>query len=75
MCFYLFFEAFFGNILSDCGRLLYIVEYLKNMDDFNCLVLGLYDGFNCGLLRCGLCGMLYIVYSDYGVFVDWILCM
>ena len=76
MCVFIcFLKLVLGSILSDCGRLLYIVEYLKNMDDFNCLVLGLYDGFNGGLLHCGLCGVLYIVYSDCGVLVDCILCM
>ena len=55
--------------------LVHLEEAKKNMHDFSCFVFGLYSGLSCGLLRCGLCGMLYIVYSDCGVFVDWILCM
>ena len=64
-----------GSALSDCGRLLYMVVYLKNSDVLRCLVFGLYDGCKGWLLRCGLCGMLYIEYSDGGVFVDCSLCM
>ena len=64
-----------GSILSDCGRLLYTFVYLKNSDVLSCLVFGLYNGCKGGLLRCGLCGILYIEYSDGGVFVDCSLCM
>ena len=48
---------------------------MKNRDDLSCFVFGLYSGLSGGVLRCGLCGMLYIVYSDCGVLVDCILCM
>ena len=37
-----------GSVLSDCGRLLYTVVYLKNSDALSCLVLGLYSGFSGG---------------------------
>ena len=64
-----------GSVLSNCGKLLYTVEYLKNSDVLSCFVFGLYSGFSGGLLRCGLCGILYIEYSDSGILVDCILCI
>ena len=70
-----FLNFVFGSDLSDCGRLLYTAEYLKNIDVLSCFVFGLYSGLSGGVLRCGRCGMLYIEYSDSGILVDCILCI
>ena len=59
-----------GSAFSVCGSWLYTVVYLKNSDALSCLVFGLLIGFSGWLLRCGLCGILYIAYRDGGVLVD-----
>ena len=69
------FNLVLGSAFSVCGSWLYTVVYLKNSDVLRCLVFGLYNGCKGGLLRCGLCGILYIEYSDGGVCVDYSLCM
>ena len=53
-----------GSIFKFCGSWLYMSVYLKNNDPLSCLVFGLYIGVSCWMLRCGLCGILYMVYSD-----------
>ena len=60
----------FGSVFNVSGSWLYTSVYLKNNDPLSCLVLGLYIGVSGWMLRCGLCGILYIVYRDGGVLVD-----